>query len=585
MITERCGRQRKGILSKLVPSDSRGGISLSSVDSRRPASVAPPFRRNYPRGNNVRPPRLRSDTLRGVNSFFGTPNHKQYTITPKKKYRNKLLNWCDSHHMNFADYFCHSNEVDVNVYKPSHFLYRYISWTFAASFTSVFLSFLFIFSVFNLIFGCLLMLAGDAEPYCIMMAGEPFGTTPHTKFSDAFALSWTTFATVGYGMTYTSVGSNFGNTKPSQCTWVVLLCTSEAFLGLLFAGMCAAILFGKINRIQSHANIIFSNAVCLQYEEIADEDEDDYSQRGDHRNLPPVDNVNNTVPGPVPRAEDEENQLMNIAVSPSQQDIKFVDQFNGCPVLKFQVVNEFSNREGSEIVDCIMKVIGIKFKGHSGRVTQSQYVRVNLVDFEHPFLSRVWHGVHILDATSPLLTDKARQRIKENNGSWPSNWLDPDVIRSKLEFHDLIVTVAGLSNVSAVTVHAYKRYKIGDVLIGFNFAPLVFGDSKTGLLEVDLARANDVREQSGLRGENLSQRHLFHVSKENTENIMANSNISASSNIRIKRSRMGSGLGTMVPLHHRAGSIGRAASLFAHTTENRSSKSVPEAFEHDSFHK
>ena len=98
--------------------------------------------------------------------------------------------------MNFADYFCHSNEVDVNVYKPSQLLYRYIHWTFAASFTSVFLSFLFIFSVFNLIFGGLLMLAGGAEPYCIMMAGEPFGTTPHTKFSDAFALSWTTFTTV-----------------------------------------------------------------------------------------------------------------------------------------------------------------------------------------------------------------------------------------------------------------------------------------------------------------------------------------------------------------------------------------------------
>jgi hypothetical protein len=98
--------------------------------------------------------------------------------------------------MNFADYFCHSNEVDANVYKPSQFLYRYIHWTFAASFTSVFLSFLFIYFSFTLTFGGLLMIAGDAEPNCIMMAGEPFGTTPHTKFSDAFALSWTTFSTV-----------------------------------------------------------------------------------------------------------------------------------------------------------------------------------------------------------------------------------------------------------------------------------------------------------------------------------------------------------------------------------------------------
>ena len=228
-----------------------------------------------------------------------------------------------------------------------------------------------------------------------------------------------------------------------------------------------------------------------------------------------------------------------------------MDEFNGCPVLKFQIVNEFSNREGSELVDCIMKVVGIKFKGHLGRVTHSQYVRVNLVDFEHPFLSRVWHGVHILDASSPLLTDKARQHINENNGSWPSNWFDPDVIRSKLEFHDLIVTVAGLSNVSAVTVHAYKRYKIGDVLIGFNFAPIVFRNVETGLLDVDLALAHDVREQSGLRGENLSLRQ--DRSKEDKEHavddaLRGSMSSTINSTIRIKRSRMVSGLESIIPL-------------------------------------
>jgi hypothetical protein len=129
-----------------------------------------------------------------------------------------------------------------------------------------------------------------------------------------------------------------------------------------------------------------------------------------------------------------------------------------------------------------------------------------------------------------------------------------------LEFHDLIVTVAGLSNVSAVTVHAYKRYKIGDVLIGFNFAPIVFRDTETGLLEVDLARANDVREQSGLGGENLSIRQGN--SKEDKERVKDDrSGISSSSTIRIKRSRMGSDLGSNIHLHRSVGSVGRAVSL------------------------
>ena len=112
-------------------------------------------------------------------------------------------------------------------------------------------------------------------------------------------------------------------------------------------------------------------------------------------------------------------------------------------------------------------------------------------------------GVHILDANSPLLTEKAKQRIKENNGSWPPQWFDPEKIKKKMEFHDLVVTVAGISNVSAVTVHAYKRYKIGDVLIGFNFAPLVFRDETTGKLEVDLSLCHDVREQRGGGSEDL----------------------------------------------------------------------------------
>ena len=242
------------------------------------------------------------------------------------------------------------------------------------------------------------------------------------------------------------------------------------------------------------------------------------------------------------------------------KETKFMDEFNGCPVLKFQIVNEFSNREGSELVDCIMKVVGIKFKSHSGRVTKSQYVRVNLVDFEHPFLSRVWHGVHILDASSPLLTDNARKHIRKNHGSWPSNWFDPDVIRSKLEFHDLIVTVAGLSNVSAVTVHAYKRYKIGDVLIGFNFAPIVFRNVETGLLEVDLALAHDVREQSGLRGENLS------IRRDNSKEYEGDTLLNPSSSIHITKSKSGDALGNVNDYNHSGGSAGKKAVEFKSPT-------------------
>ena len=105
--------------------------------------------------------------------------------------RSDLLNWFDQHHMNFVDYFCHEREVDNNVYRPSTYLYRYIDWTFTASFTAVFMTFLFFYLVLCLAFGGLLLLAGEYEPNCIVASSEKFGATPHTKFSDAFALSWT----------------------------------------------------------------------------------------------------------------------------------------------------------------------------------------------------------------------------------------------------------------------------------------------------------------------------------------------------------------------------------------------------------
>lgn len=572
---------KKGALSKLVHLFSRRDRNYddnSSVISAHSTGSFRPYRRSITRNNNSqnvigitlpptpRSPPPQSDTLRGFRTFFG--NHrKQYTIASKQKYRSSILNWFDKHHMNFIDYFCHANDVDNAAYRPSTFLYRYIDWTFTASFTGVFFTFLFIYCALCLIFGGLLLVAGNAEPNCIVASGEPFGATPNTKFSDAFALSWTTFTTVGYGMTYTTTAGDFKGTEPHACTWVVFLCVSEAFLGLLFAGMCAAILFGKVNRVQSHANILFCNAVCLQYEEM----EDDYhgenidSERSHHPGLIPLGSTTvgttTSIPSsaildsnsrfsiPMPDLNDEESQLRidtnarpqsQAPPSPSQTPYStFVDQFNGCPVLKFQVVNELCNREGGELVDCIMKVVGIKFKGPGdGSITHSQYVRVNLVDFEHPFLSRCWHGVHILDDTSPLLTDRAKQRIRENNGSWPSSWFDPDVIRSKLDFHDLVVTIAAISNVSAVTVHAYKRYKIGDVLIGYNFAPITFRDIDTGKLEVDLSMINDVREQSGIRGEDLSVRRTS--SKE-----FGIGALQKMSTIRIKKSKSGDGLGSV----------------------------------------
>jgi len=41
------------------------------------------------------------------------------------------------------------------------------------------------------------------------------------------------------------------------------------------------------------------------------------------------------------------------------------------------------------------------------------------------------------------------------------DWCNPESVRDNLMFSDFIVTLTGIANISAATVHAYKRYKAG----------------------------------------------------------------------------------------------------------------------------
>ena len=88
-----------------------------------------------------------------------------------------------------------------------------------------------------------------------------------------------------YGNVYTATGEDLGDYAPENCTPIIFICTLESFSGLIYAGMGAAILFGKVNRVQSHAHLTFSNTICLQYAEVdldfVDEDSDDSDCKSD----------------------------------------------------------------------------------------------------------------------------------------------------------------------------------------------------------------------------------------------------------------------------------------------------------------
>lgn len=139
----------------------------------------------------------------------------------------------------------------------------------------------------------------------------------------------------------------------------------------------------------------------------------------------------------------------------------------------------------------------------------ARFLRVSLIEATHPFFNRVWHGRHILDHNSPLVSVEARNRISMNNGYWPEDLNDPLKVREHLRFSSVIITMTGISNISAESVQISQRYYHHDVLIGYDFAPLLYKQEGSEMLKVDMKLVNDVIEQSWSGAELLTAHELM----------------------------------------------------------------------------
>mmetsp|Transcript_28398 Transcript_28398/g.42933 ORF Transcript_28398/g.42933 Transcript_28398/m.42933 type:complete len:644 (+) Transcript_28398:171-2102(+) len=451
-------------------------------------------------------------------------------------------------------------------YAPNGLIVWYINWTFRSGFGMVFLTFLLIFFVMVFLFGVLFKFVGEAEPECIVVAGDPFGfDSPHTTLADGFALSWTTFTTVGYGAVYTATGND--TTGQQSCVFITLLCTIESFVGLLYAGICTAIMFGKIGRIQSHAQVIFSDALCIEYGKVEtsfSKSKKERSYRGylSDRGIMSAGGVLSEIPinsisGPPSSLRSfhsrhhhtnksdcrslggilnshsssdwrkEEGTLLADGSSYDHDDDDNNDNDNDdggriysdlgtppvrndskqkllCPVLKFQLVNQLANQPFGEILDAQMNVMVRKEQESYPYEPIARFLKVELEEPHHPFFNRVWHGRHVLDEQSPLVSVEARELIRRGGGYWPSSLNSVAAIKHHLRFSSLIVTMTGISNISAEAVQIAKRYYRPDVLVGYEFAPILFQSGENQQLYVDMKLVHDVIEQAPSNSTNHS---------------------------------------------------------------------------------
>jgi hypothetical protein len=413
---------------------------------------------------------------------------------------------------------------------PNQALAQYLHWMFRVNFVVLFALCCLVFFALTILFAGFITIAGRIDPQCVRIGGMPFGFD-FAAFADAFALSWTTFSTVGYGSTYPALG--WQNESPTNCVFITAICSLEAFIGVLYSGFCGAVLFGKVLRIQSHAQVIFSDPLVIRY--------------GD---------------GVEPESFGEDLEL-------GAPRNKF---HIPCPVLEFRIINRLYSDVGGEIVDATLhavanvdahdsnplnsnadssaryvsserastadsgsewdyesnseagtistrsshmsKLFASVIGGKKDRLTIQEdpsarlvgkriFSKMHIEASEHPFFKRVWLARHVLDHASPLLTQKTRRAIRRNGGFWPAHLNSYEAVRRSLDFNQILVSLNGVSNVSAADVYAQKIYDIVDVNIGYQFVNVLYRDAKDGTLKVDTTLINDVREQKGGGGEPL----------------------------------------------------------------------------------
>lgn len=351
----------------------------------------------------------------------------------------------------------------------------------------------------------------------------------------------------GYGLVYPSTSAQ--HPKQNDCAGIFILCCFESFVGILFASFCGAVMFAKVGRIRSHAQVMFSDAIVIRYGTgvLAEMKEDDNDASGSYD------------------SDEEDGGAVARHVNHNEYP---------CPVLEFRIANRLHGTNGGEIMDCSMNIVAsidesqashtlrkaanatrrrkgkrikrrqkrkpkglpkaneeaeaashdalnslaLHLREHakkqspqafeedpSGKIVPKRiFSKLEVETPDHPFFKRVWTARHTLDLESPILAEEAKQMIRLNRGFWPSELNDPESVRASINLDQILVSLSGTSNADANSVYSQKIYDHHDMNIGYRFVNMMYRDPRDGSLKVDTSVINDVVEQAGGGGEALN---------------------------------------------------------------------------------
>lgn len=116
---------------------------------------------------------------------------------------------------------------------PNRVINQFFHWTFRTSFATLLVAFIVMFVLATMVFAGFILWAALDQPQCIAssafssistrIAGE--ASTYGQRMADAYALSWTTFSTVGYGLIYPASTNEFD--EQELCAGMILVCSVE----------------------------------------------------------------------------------------------------------------------------------------------------------------------------------------------------------------------------------------------------------------------------------------------------------------------------------------------------------------------
>lgn len=418
--------------------------------------------------------------------------------------------------------------VDIN-----GIIAKYLSWSYRTSYFLLLTVFGLFYYSWVVAFALIFYGISAVYPECINSGGEMIGASEGSRlFGDCFQLSWTTFSTVGYGVIFPATGAS-SFYVPTGCVAMGVLGSLEAFVGVLYAGFCGAILFGKVLRSQNNAQVFFSDPIVVRFgklelseggssntnnveERIKEEEskeEQDVELGGEGDSSLMMGNTENDIPCPslefrlvnrlhgVPQGEIVEARLDCVAIlDPKIAQLNQSSSNDGGGHAKDQVkVNE--NTTIAELAKVLQETSakrakrGINFHS-AGSKKPHMFTKITLDAEEHPYFRRVWFGRHRLDENSPLLTPAARKRVKQANGFWPADMNNHLSIKKSIHFKHVLVCISGTSNANAASVYAQKVYDLVDVNVGYRFVPMNYHTDE-GEMKTDPYLLNAVYQQRG----------------------------------------------------------------------------------------